>query len=97
MRMHRGSSKVGRGPPPAAEDLPLSASAVEVELAITRGRGVEARAVRVAPGTTVRAALRAAGQAPEGCAVLLGGQPIPLSTPLVGPVRLVVVPTFSGG
>jgi sulfur carrier protein ThiS len=53
--------------------------------------------VRVAPGTLVRAALRSVGHSPEGCAVLVGEVPIPLDTPIDRPMRLTVVPTFSGG
>jgi sulfur carrier protein ThiS len=45
----------------------------------------------------VRSALRSLGHFPEGSAVLLEDVPIPLDTPIDGPVRLVVVPTFSGG
>jgi sulfur carrier protein ThiS len=51
----------------------------------------------VAYGTLVRAVVRAAGEAPEGCAVLVGGTPTPLDTPIELPLRLTVVPTFSGG
>jgi sulfur carrier protein ThiS len=45
----------------------------------------------------VRAVVRSAGESPEGCAVLDGETPVPLDTPLEGPIRLTVVPTFSGG
>ncbi|MFZ0698853.1 MAG: hypothetical protein WAN74_01485 [Thermoplasmata archaeon] len=48
-------------------------------------------------GTLVRTVLRSIGQAPEGCAVLEGERPLPLDTPLMRSVRLLVVPTFSGG
>jgi sulfur carrier protein ThiS len=99
MRMHRGSSKDGREPPRPTETLPLSASPplVGVDLELTRAGSVDRRTVHVPLGAPVRAALRAAGQAPEGCAVLVGEVPIPLDTPIDGPVRLVVVSTFSGG
>jgi sulfur carrier protein ThiS len=68
-----------------------------VTLEITRGASVELRRVRVPPGTLVRAVLRSVELAPEGSAVLDGETPIPLDTPIERPIRLVVVPTFSGG
>lgn len=55
------------------------------------------RRIRVVPGTLVRAVLRSLGQSPEGSAVLAEDVPIPLDTPIDGPMRLTVVPTFSGG
>lgn len=81
------------------ETLPLSASPARVAVVIelTRGGSVERRRLRVAPGTLVRAALRSVGQSPEGSAVMIDSEPIPLDTPITGPVRLTVVPTFSGG
>ncbi|HXQ93620.1 MAG TPA: MoaD/ThiS family protein [Thermoplasmata archaeon] len=48
-------------------------------------------------GTSVRALLRQLGHPPEGSAVLVGGVSVPLDTPIDSPMRLVVVPTFSGG
>jgi len=99
MRLHRGSSKDARGSPPATEDLPLSASlsriVVDVEVA-RAGRGRVAR-FEVEPGSLVREVVRLAGEAPEGCAVLIDEVPVPLDTPVERPVRLMVVPTFSGG
>ena len=99
MRLHRGSSKDARGPSPTTENLPLSASpptvTVEVEV-VRRGRRRNDR-VDVARGTLVRAVVRSAGEAPEGCAVLEGETPVPLDTPIERPVRLTVIPTFSGG
>ena len=98
MRMHRGSSKGERAPSPSPEHLPLSASAsisVEVEVARAAGSAVHRR--RVARGTLVKELVRSVGQAPEGAAVLVDGIPIPLDTPVDRPLRLVVVPTFSGG
>jgi sulfur carrier protein ThiS len=97
--MHRGSSKGAREREPAPGSLPLSASPATVAILIelTRGGSVERRRVRVPSGTLVRAVLRSVGQAPEGSAVLLGETPIPLDTPIDGPMRLTVVPTFSGG
>ncbi|MGB6443436.1 MAG: hypothetical protein WBF81_09100 [Thermoplasmata archaeon] len=64
---------------------------------IARGGAVDRRRIRVASGTLVRTALRAVGQAPEGCAVLVAEVSIPLDTPIDRPLRLTVVPTFSGG
>jgi len=97
--MHRGSSKGARRQRPAPETLPLSASpeTVRVVVEVTRGGSVERRTVEVAPGTLVRAALRTLGHAPEGSAVLVDETPIPLDTPISAPVRLTVIPTFSGG
>jgi hypothetical protein len=97
--MHRGSSKDARNELRPPETLPLSASppSFEVVLALTRGGSVERRTVRVAVGTPLRAALRAAGLAPEGGAVLRAEVSVPLDTPLVGPAEFTVVPTFSGG
>jgi len=68
---------------------------VEVEVA----RGGRSRSARfeVEPGTLVRAVVRFAGESPEGCAVLLGESPVPLDMPIERPLRLTVVPTFSGG
>ncbi len=99
MRMHRGSSKEVRDAPRASESLPLSAppATVPVDLEITRGRGVERRQLRVPSGTLVRTVLRQSGCAPEGSAVLLGETPVPLDLPIDRPLRLTVVPTFSGG
>jgi len=68
-----------------------------VTLEYSRGRAVRERVVLVPAGTTVRALLRAEGQAPEGCAVLVGETPLPLDTPIVRAMRLTIVPTFSGG
>ncbi len=99
MRMHRGSSKEVRDGPRASESLPLSAppATVVVDLEITRGRGIEHRQLRVPPGTLVRVVLRESGCAPEGSAVLHGEVPVPLDLPIDRPMRLTVVPTFSGG
>jgi len=62
-------------------------------------RGGRSRTVRleVASGTLVRAAVRAAGEAPEGSLVLCGETPLPLDTSITEDLRLLVVPTFSGG
>jgi sulfur carrier protein ThiS len=97
--MHRGSSKGPAAPAAAPETLPLSASPalVRLELEWVRAGHREVHVVEVPPVSTVRAALRAAGWAPEGCAVLDGETPIPLDLPVGTGRRLTVVPTFSGG
>jgi sulfur carrier protein ThiS len=95
--MHRGSSKAARGAPPAADTLPLSAPSLSVDIEVARAGQSRHHTVDVAPGTPVREAVRRVGLAPEGTSVLLDGAPVPLDEPIVGPVRLVVVPTFSGG
>jgi sulfur carrier protein ThiS len=99
MRMHRGSSKVARGRDPAAETLPLSASADTLIVAVEVVRAARSRSERVElpPGATVRDAVRAVGESPEGVAVLCDGTPVPLDRPLTGPTILTVLPTFSGG
>jgi sulfur carrier protein ThiS len=98
--MHRGSSKAARGDPPTTETLPLSAStasSLSVEVEVARAGRVESHALHLAPGTTVREAVRAAGLAPEGTAVFLDEESVPLDAPLDRACRLIVVPTFSGG
>ncbi len=99
MRLHRGSSKDARGHAPAAESLPLSASppTLRVEVEIVRGGRTRSARFDVAPGTLVRSVVRSAGEAPEGCVVLVGETPVPLDTPVERAVHLTVVPTFSGG
>ena len=98
MRMHRGSSKgTGQGGP-APELLPLSASApVRIEVEIARAARSVVVARSVPRGTLVKQVVRDVGEAPEGSAVLIDGRSVPLDTPIVAPLRLVVVPTFSGG
>jgi sulfur carrier protein ThiS len=98
--MHRGSSKGARETARAPEILPLSASPpprVAVVIEITRGASVRRRRLRVPVGTPVRSILRSAGLAPEGSAVLIDETPVPLDLLVERPLRLVVVPTFSGG
>ena len=98
MRMHRGSSKGARDHRPAPERLPLSASPgvrVEVEVARAGRSTVEERVVPV--GTLVKQLVRAVGEVPEGAAVLVEGVSVPLDSPIERPLRLVIVPTFSGG
>jgi sulfur carrier protein ThiS len=69
-----------------------------VELLVERaGRATPPRVVWVATGTKVRVILRESGHAPEGSAVLVDGVSIPLDTPVERPVRLTILPTFSGG
>ena len=98
MRMHRGSSKGAGARPPPPEHLPLSASALlAVQVEVARAGRSSDHAREVAPGTLVKEVVRSVGEAPEGCAVLIDGVSVPLDTPLDRPVRLVVVPTFSGG
>ena len=98
MRMHRGSSKGDGSHGLSPEALPLSASA-EVEIVVELVRAGRSRqVVRSVPrGTRVRALLRELGEFAEGSAVLVDGRSIPLDSPLEVPVRLMVVPTFSGG
>ena len=100
MRMHRGSSKDGRGLPPTTGNLPLSASPpseVRIVLEVVRAGATDRREVRVPVGTPLRGALRQLGLAPEGNAVLLEGTPVPLDLPIERSARFTVVPTFSGG
>ena len=98
MRMHRGSSKGGRGSHPPPEALPLSASSpVPVEVEVARARPSVVRRQSVPPGTLVKEVVRSVGEAPEGSAVLIDGVSVPLDTPIDRPLRLVIVPTFSGG
>ena len=98
MRMHRGSSKGAGAVSPAPEPLPLSASGtVEVEVYVARGAARPSQRRTVRAGTPIKELLRSLGEAPEGSAVLVDGVSVPLDTPLDRAVRLVVVPTFSGG
>jgi sulfur carrier protein ThiS len=98
--MHRGSSKDGAEPNPPSGILPLSASPttlVAIQFAIERAGRREEQGVLVLAGTSVRAALRQIGRAPEGCAVFADGRSVPLDMPLTRSAQLTVVPTFSGG
>ena len=99
MRLHRGSSKDGRGDPPTAEILPLSASPPVVVVDVEVARSGRSRHVRleVVRGTMVRDVVREAGETPEGCAVLEEETPVPLDAPVERSVHLTVLPTFSGG
>jgi len=68
-----------------------------VEVEVERA-GRPARHSRQVPtGTLVKEIVRSVGVAPEGAAVLVEGVSVPLDTPVVRPLHLVVVPTFSGG
>jgi hypothetical protein len=98
--MHRGSSKGGRVDPRPPEILPLSASPpplVRVEFVLVRAAQSSERVIEVPSGTLLRAAVHLVGHSPEGAAVLDGETPLPMDTPLTEPVRLTLVPTFSGG
>jgi sulfur carrier protein ThiS len=100
MRMHRGSSKGTDAESARPETLPLSASLPErifIEFEIARAGRSESVRVEVAAGSSLRAAIRTLGHAPEGCAVLDGERPLPLDTPIVRSTHLTLVPTFSGG
>jgi sulfur carrier protein ThiS len=98
--MHRGSSKVPGAPAPAAESLPLSASSrpvLTVEVEVARAGRSTVRTFTVPVGTRVRDVIRHVHEAPEGSVALRDGASIPLDTALDRSVRLVVLPTFSGG
>ena len=98
MRMHRGSSK-GDGNRPPPETLPLSASATPVHVTVSlvrAGRSTDG-SVEVPRGTPIRAILRLAGHAPEGCAVFLQGVPVPLDQLVEEDLALTVISAFSGG
>ena len=98
--MHRGSSKVAGDGPPPTETLPLSASpppTIAVEVEVARGGRSRVESVTVPVGARVRDVIRHAHQAPEGSVVLIDGLPVPLDTRLETAVRLLVLPTFSGG
>jgi sulfur carrier protein ThiS len=100
MRMHRGSSKGSEVVPPTPESLPLSAStprSVTIEFELISADRSEVRRVVVAPQTMLKSALRAAGFAAEGCAVLRGARPLPLDTRMERTERLTVISAFSGG
>jgi len=60
--------------------------------------GVSRRtSVKVPSGTLVRDAVRPIAGSPEGYAVLVDDDSVPLDLPIERPMHLVVVPTFSGG
>ncbi|HKS59387.1 MAG TPA: hypothetical protein VJS68_01255 [Thermoplasmata archaeon] len=66
-------------------------------LLLVRGSDVEEVVHDVVAGTTVRALLRTAGLAPEGCAVLEDGVSVPLDRAIDRGRRFTVIRTFSGG
>ena len=70
---------------------------LRVEVEIARAGRSSWHTVEVPPGTLVRAVLRELRLAPEGSAVMIGGASVPLDTPIETPLKIVVVPTFSGG
>ncbi len=99
MRMHRGSSKGRRGPTRRPEHLPLSVPrpTIRVTVETVRAAATRRQSVCVPPGHRVNDVLRAIGAAGEGSLVLIGENPVPLDTIIDRPVRLTVIPTFSGG
>jgi sulfur carrier protein ThiS len=64
---------------------------------IARAGAHQRRSLAVVRGTLVRDVVRRWGGSPEGCAVLIEDVSVPLDLAIDRPVRLVVVPTFSGG
>ncbi|MGA8664874.1 MAG: hypothetical protein WB809_07415 [Thermoplasmata archaeon] len=68
-----------------------------IEIDVARAGRHTVESVTVPVGAFVRDVIRHARQAPEGSVVLIDGLPVPLDTRLERPVRLVVLPTFSGG
>ncbi len=78
---------------PPARDAGLLVVEVEVARAVP-GAG---RLVELPAGSRVRDAVRAVGLSPEGAAVVVDGEPVPMDEPLTPAERLLVIPTFSGG
>jgi len=70
---------------------------IEITVEIARAGQRREMVLELQEGTLVRAAVRAAGCAPEGCAVLVDGVSVPRDLPLRAATRLTIVPTFSGG
>ena len=81
----------------SADPSPMAQRSVTVEVEVARPRSPEVLTRDVPAGTLVKELVRAAGQSPEGVAVLIDGVSVPLDLPVDRPLRLVVVPTFSGG
>ena len=82
----------------APEALPgRGSSQVRLEVEIARAGRTSSHVLEVPPGTLVRTVLRQLQLAPEGSAVMIGGVSVPLDTPVETPLKLLVVPTFSGG
>lgn len=94
---HKDSTGPKAGQPGQPAFPPGTPGGVSVTVEIVRGARATTFERRVAPGTLVREVVRSVGEAPEGSAVLVDGTSIPLDTPVERPLRLVVVPTFSGG
>ncbi len=84
------------GPTPA-DPVPAPVLPIPVEVEVARAARTRFEHREVPAGTEVRELVRSVGEAPEGVAVLVDGRSIPLDTPIDAPVRLLVVPTFSGG
>jgi len=95
--MHRGSSKAARGAPPAADNLPLSAPSLAIEVEVARAGRTHTHRLEVVSGTLVREVVRGVGLAPEGTSVTMDGSPVPLDQPIDRAGKIVVFPTFSGG
>jgi sulfur carrier protein ThiS len=95
--MHRGSSKADGANPLPADTLPLSAPSLSIEIEVARGGHSVTHRLEVVRGSLIRDAVRSIGLAPEGTAVLVDDTPVPLDLPIDRPLRLIVVPTFSGG
>jgi len=95
--MHRGSSKAVGGPTPTTDNLPLSAPPLAIEVEVVRAGRSQLHRLSLPAGSLIRDAVRQVGLSPEGAAVLVGEVPVPLDLPLDRPLRLTVVPTFSGG
>ncbi|HLM91459.1 MAG TPA: thiamine biosynthesis protein ThiS [Thermoplasmata archaeon] len=68
-----------------------------IEIDVARAGRHSVESVTVPEGSLVRDVIRHAHQAPEGSVVLIDGLPVPLDTRLERSVRLLVLPTFSGG
>ena len=99
MRMHRGSSKGGRGEPSTPGTLPLSASGrtIAVEVRQVRAAAVTSTRLELPEGALVRDAVRAVGQFAEGCAARIDERSVPMDRPLRSGELLELLPTFSGG
>ena len=99
MRMHRGSSKGGRGEPSTPGTLPLSASPslVAIEIRVVRASAVRSTHLELPAGAVVRDAVRAVGLFAEGCAARVSERSVPMDRPLRSGEIVELLPTFSGG
>ena len=96
--MHRGSSNGSGAPRPIPETLPLSASRpLWVTVEIRRGGKLDTQRIELPENSSLRELVRAVGHSPEGTAVLIEGTPVPLDTAVSDGLRVVVIPTYSGG